>query len=90
MHRTHLAENSGMFFVFDHPDRVMFWMKDTPLSLDMIFIAADQKILYIEEKTVPLSTEIITSPREVKYVLEVPAGFCAKNGVHAGDEIVIN
>lgn len=90
MHRTHLAENSGMFFIFDHADRVMFWMRDTPLPLDMIFISADQKILHIEEKTVPLSTEIITSPREVKYVLEVPADFCEKNGVRAGDTVQIN
>lgn len=85
MHRTHLAKDSGMLFVFDHPDRVMFWMKDTPLPLDIIFLSEELVVLYIEENTIPFSTAVITSPREVKYALEVPAGFCAKKQIHPGD-----
>lgn len=88
MHRTRMEKNTGMLFVFDHPDRVMFWMKDTPLPLDILFLSADQKVLYIEEQTVPLSTAIITSPREVKYAIEVNAGFCQKNGVRIGDSVL--
>lgn len=85
MHRTHLAKDSGMLFVFDHPDRVMFWMKDTPLPLDIIFLSEELVVLYIEENTIPFSTAVITSPREVKYALEVPAGYCAKKQILAGD-----
>lgn len=84
MHRTQLAKDSGMLFVFDHPDRVMFWMKDTPLPLDIIFLSEELVVLYIEENTIPFSTAIITSPREVKYALEVPAGYCAKKQIHPG------
>ena len=87
MHRTALAENAGMFFVFDKTEPVSFWMKDTPLTLDMIFISEDNHILYIEHQTVPFSTQIISSQLPVRFVLEVIGGSCQKKGIAVGDRV---
>ena len=88
MRRTALAENAGMLFVFDKTEPVSFWMKDTPLTLDMIFISEDKHILYIEHQTVPFSTQIISSQLPVRFVLEVIGGSCQKKGIAVGDRVL--
>ena len=87
MNRQTLAADAGMIFVFDTEEQLSFWMKNTYVSLDMIFLSADKEIVYIEEGTTPLSTELITPDVAAQYVLEVNAGYVAANGIAAGDVV---
>lgn len=84
MHRTALAEGEGMWFVFPQMTQTSFWMKDTPLSLDMIFIDGDFFIVDVIANTKPLSEDRLTPSRPYRYVLEVPAGFAERHQLSAG------
>ncbi len=76
MFRSNLNPNQGMFFIFPEQDEQIFWMKDTKISLDIIFVSNDLKIIHIARHTVPYSKEPIPSLYPAKYVVEVNAGFC--------------
>ena len=65
------------------------WMKNTPLSLDMIFIDADDEVATIVENTKPNSLDLISSEREVKYVLEINAGLAQKLGIEVRHKVQI-
>lgn len=84
-HRDHMSEDQGMLFIFEQLDYQTFWMQDTYLSLDMIFIAPDGSIVYIEENTTPFSEEIIVPSRPNLYVLEVLAGTAEKFNIKEAD-----
>ena len=76
-----LAADAGMLFDY-HADReVVFWMKNTLVSLDMLFIARDGRIASIAENTEPLSEALVPSNAVVRFVLEVPAGTSARSEV---------
>ena len=81
MYRKELADGKGMLFDFSPEQQVSMWMKNTYISLDMIFIRADGRILRIAENTEPLSTKIISSGGLAKGVLEVIAGTAQKYGI---------
>jgi len=87
MYRKELADGKGMLFDFSPPQEVSMWMKNTYISLDMIFIRADGRILRIAESTEPLSTRIISSGGLAKGVLEVIAGTAKKYGIQPGDRV---
>jgi uncharacterized protein len=87
MYRKELAEGKGMLFDFAPEQEVSMWMKNTYISLDMIFIRADGTILRIAENTEPLSTKIIPSRGLAKGVLEVIAGTAQKYGIQPGDRV---
>ncbi len=87
MYRKELADGKGMLFDFSPEQEVSMWMKNTYISLDMIFIRADGRILRIAENTEPLSTRIIPSNGLAKAVLEVPAGTAQKYGIRPGDRV---
>lgn len=87
MFRRHLPEDRGMLFDFKTERPVAMWMKNTYLPLDMIFIAADGRIVNIAENTEPMSERTIPSAGPVLSVLEVNAGVSAKLGIKAGDRI---
>ena len=87
MYRTDLPDGSGMLFDFSPPQLVSMWMKNTPLSLDMIFIQADGRILRIAQNTEPQSTFAIPSGGLVKGVLEVIGGTAKKYGIVPGDRV---
>ena len=88
MFRRELPEGRGMLFDFKQDQPVSMWMKDTPLSLDMMFIRSDGEIMRIAESTTPLSTRDIHSGGPVKAVLEVIGGTARKMGIAAGDRVV--
>src|SRR6185437_5496523 len=73
MFRHELAPDAGMLFVFPQTQRATFWMKDTLIPLDMVFIAADGRIADIHERAVPLSEAHIVAKVPVKAVLELNA-----------------
>jgi hypothetical protein len=87
MNRQSMAADHGMLFRFDQTRDVLMWMKNTPLSLDMLFIAENGRIARIAENTVPYSETIIPSGSPVRYVLELNAGTAAKTGVSVGDRV---
>jgi uncharacterized membrane protein (UPF0127 family) len=87
MYRKELADGKGMLFDFSPEQEVSMWMKNTYISLDMIFIRADGRILRIAENTEPMSTKIISSRGLAKGVLEVPAGTAQKYGIRPGDRV---
>ena len=87
MYRKELPEGRGMLFDFHRDQEVSFWMQNTYIPLDMIFIRGDGQILRIEENTVPLSTRMIPSRGAVRAVLEVIGGTSRKLGITPGDRV---
>jgi uncharacterized membrane protein (UPF0127 family) len=87
MFRKELPEGRGMLFDFHREQEVSFWMENTYIPLDMIFIRGDGRILRIAENTVPLSTRIIPSGGPVRAVLEVIGGTARKLGIAPGDRV---
>lgn len=87
MHRKQMPDGQGMLFDFAPEQPVSMWMKNTFISLDMIFIRADGSILRIAENTEPLSTRIIASGGLVTGVLEVNGGTTRKLGIAPGDKV---
>lgn len=92
--RKSLDDNKGMLFIFDKKDKYSFWMKNTLIPLDMIFIN-DNKIVYIvknakPEKDTSGQLPIYTTPTEANYVLEVKGGQSDKNKFSAGDRVDIS
>ena len=87
MYRKELPEGRGMLFDFQRDQEVSFWMENTYISLDMIFIRGDGRILRIAENTEPLSTRMIPSGGPVRAVLEVIAGTARKLGIAPGDRV---
>jgi uncharacterized membrane protein (UPF0127 family) len=87
MFRRQLPEGQGMLFDFKVEQPVSFWMRNTYISLDMIFIRADGRILRIAENTEPLSERQVHSGGPVRAVLEVIAGTAKKLGIGPGDRV---
>src|SRR5690606_7146651 len=85
MFRTSLPEDGGMIFPFDPPRPAGFWMKNTVIPLDMIFIRADGSIARIAEQTVPYSLQSVDSGEPVAAVLELAGGKAAAMGIAEGD-----
>ncbi len=88
MFRESLADGKGMLFVFESEIRHSFWMKNTLISLDIIWIDSDGKIVYISQNTPPCVADPCPSyapDAPAKYVLEVAAGQIQKTGAQAGD-----
>jgi len=88
MYRYSLAGNQGMFFIFPEEEYRSFWMKNTYIPLDIIYISSDKKIVSIQKYTQPRSTYSLPSEKPAKYVLEVNAGFADKHNINPGDSIV--
>jgi uncharacterized membrane protein (UPF0127 family) len=92
MHRTSLGDLDGMLFVFDAPGLHPFWMKDTLIPLDMLWIDAAGKVVSIAESVPPCKTpECPTYPPRAaaSYVLELNAGFAKKHAVRVGDTLAV-
>lgn len=87
MFREDLPDDAGMLFVYDRPDVQTMWMKNTSLSLDMLFVDPDGVIRRIVRDTIPLSPSTIIGPRNILYVLELRAGITRKLGIKAGDQV---
>ena len=87
MYRKELPEGRGMLFDFQREQEVSFWMQNTYIPLDMIFIRGDGRILRIQENAEPLSTRLIPSGGPVLGVLEVIGGTARKLGIKPGDQV---
>lgn len=89
MGRRSLPKNTGMWFVFWGPTITTFWMKDTLIPLDLIFVGRDMRIVHIHENAHPMDETPIGSPTAFWYVLEVPAEFARLHHLRGGDPISI-
>ncbi|MDP8232824.1 MAG: DUF192 domain-containing protein [Candidatus Zophobacter franzmannii] len=87
MYRKQMAPNRGMLFPYDNPQPVSFWMKNTYLPLDMIFIDSDMKIVQISRDTVPYSEDPVPCFTPVIYVLELNAGISDMAGLTIGSVV---
>jgi len=75
---------TGMLFIFETAEPQTFWMRNTPGSLDMIFIDADGKVLNVAAHTTPMSDRQYSSAGPAKYVMEAKAGFADRYGIRPG------
>ncbi len=86
--RGGLAYDEGMLFVFDQDGKYSFWMKDMFFSIDMLWLDADGRIVYMAQSVSPQTyPETFTPDTPARYVLELPAGYAAANHVQVGDQV---
>ncbi len=83
-----LGERQGMLFVYQQSHEIGMWMKNTVLSLDMLFIRQDGTIAHVEKATKPYSLDSIVSGEPVLAVLELNAGTADKFGIQPGDRVI--
>ncbi|RFS18710.1 DUF192 domain-containing protein [Chitinophaga silvatica] len=88
MYRKSMSDDQGMLFIFPDMDERSFWMKNTYISLDIIYIDDKFEIVSIQKYATPLSEEGLPSFKKAKYVLEVNGGFSDKYHIAFGDKIV--
>lgn len=88
MYRKSMADTQGMLFMFDAPEEQSFWMKNTYISLDIIYVNGKKEIVSVQKYATPLSEESLPSFKPAQYVVEVNAGFCDKYKIKYGDKIV--
>ncbi|MCB5234079.1 MAG: DUF192 domain-containing protein [Candidatus Cloacimonetes bacterium] len=86
-YREDMEDNQGMFFIFQYLDYHSFWMQDTFMSLDMLFMDSEGVITHIEKGAAPFSEELITPNMPNKYVLEVKAGIVDRLNIKELDKI---
>ena len=93
MFRQNLSENEGMLFIFPKEDNYNFWMKNTLIPLDIIWISKNEEIVFIEKNVLPCKEDpcqIYTSPKKVLYVLEINSGQTEEIRINIGDKIMIS
>lgn len=88
MYRRSVPEKTGMLFPYEGPQEITMWMRNTYVSLDMIFIRADGVVHRIESHTEPLSERTIASRGNVTAVLELAAGASERLGLKPGDKVL--
>ena len=92
MYIEHLDENKGMLFIFDEENIYPFWMKNTLIPLDMIWISKNNEVVFIEKNALPCQENIcynIEPNRPAIYMLEINAGMVDKMGISLGDLIIL-
>ncbi|MEP5732603.1 MAG: DUF192 domain-containing protein [Sulfitobacter sp.] len=87
MHRTEMALASGMYFINDRPRRTSFWMRNTLIPLDMLFIDASGVVKHIHHNAIPLDETPINGGRGILTVLEINGGLAAKLGITVGSQV---
>lgn len=87
MFRSSIPDSVGMLFIFEQSGPQGFWMKNTSIPLDIIYVDENKKIVSIAKNTKPYSEESIPSLGHAKYVVEVNAGYTDRNNIQSGDVI---
>jgi len=90
MNRTYMPPDHGMLFIFDYQTTVSFWMKDTLIPLDQVFIDSNSRIVDIYKNATPLSEYVYTAKSPSKYVVELNGGYCDRYGIKVGDSVSLN
>ena len=87
MHRTELPFSAGMLFVYEEPQRAVFWMKNTLIPLDMIFMEPTGVVTHIHENAKPRDLTGIEGGDNVQFVLEINGGLSRRLGISVGSEL---
>lgn len=87
MFRTELGADAGMLFIYDRPRPVSFWMKNTLIPLDMIFVNPAGVVTKVHAQAIPGDLRPIAGPDDTLYVLEIPGGRAAELGIVPGSEL---
>ncbi|NND18135.1 MAG: DUF192 domain-containing protein [Silicimonas sp.] len=87
MDRDAMPTSAGMLFVYEHPQRATFWMKNTLIPLDMIFMDQTGRVTRVHENAVPLDLTGIEGGEAVQFVLEINGGLAGRLGIDAGSEL---
>ena len=87
MYRSRMDENHGMLFAYPNARPLSFYMKNTKISLDIVYADADKKIVTIHQGVAPYSEKTLPSGEDAQYVVEVNAGFTTRHGIEEGDLI---
>ena len=87
MFREHLDDDAGMIFLFREPEHQTFWMRNTLIPLDMIFIGADRRVVGVAENAQPRTDRTRAVDGDSQYVLEVNAGFARRWGIGPGSRV---
>jgi uncharacterized membrane protein (UPF0127 family) len=87
MHREEMAAAAGMLFVYERPQRVSFWMENTLIPLDMVFMDASGTVMHIHENAVPLDRTPIPGGNDIQFVLEINGGMAAMVGLTEGSQM---
>ena len=88
MERQHLAQRSGMFFDFHRTQRIRMWMKNTLISLDMVFVRSNGKVSSVIKNTEPHSLKSQGSTEAVRYVLELNAGITERFSIDSDSRLI--
>lgn len=92
MYRDYLDKNKGMLFIFEESGIYPFWMKNTLIPLDIIWIDKAEQVVYIEKRAQPCKSDICQSyntNKDAKYVLEINAGLSSELGINLGDKLYL-
>lgn len=87
MYRSSMPQNAGMLFLMPREEVQGFWMRNTYIPLDMIFVNSHKEIVTIHPNTTPMLESSYISTAPALYVVEVNGGFCNKNNIKVGDTI---
>ncbi len=87
MYRPYMPDSVGMLFIFENAEPQAFWMKNTHIPLDIIYVDQNRKIVSIQKNARPYNEESLPSFGDAQYVVEVNAGFTDRYGIEAGDQI---
>ena len=87
MYRTSLAPERGMLFLFPREEQRSFWMRNTLISLDMVFIRADRTVLGVVHQATPRTDTGRSVPGKSQFVLEIGGGLAKKHGIRAGGQV---
>ena len=87
MHRTLAGDGEGMLFVFPGAAQRAFWMRNTPASLDLLFLSPELRLVALIPRAEPMSDRILSPKAPAQYVLEVPGGFAERHGVAFGAQV---
>jgi len=89
MNRKSLAPHHGMLFIFPKSEPHSFWMKNTLIPLDMLFVNDNLKIIHIVANAKPMTTTSRGTKQPSRFVLELPGGYCARHEIKVGHQLII-
>ena len=87
MHVAEMARSKGMLFVYDQPQPAVFWMRNTLIPLDMIFLDATGTVTHVHENAIPLDETGIDGGDDVQFVLEINGGLAGPMGISVGNQM---
>ncbi len=87
MHRPSMAASAGMLFVYPHPQRLSFWMRNTLIELDMLFVDPQGVVQHIHHRAIPLDETPIPGGSGLTHVLEINGGLAKRLGLAPGDQL---